>query len=204
VSYNHELIDDMRTVCTPSTKTDNERLYQLLRQGDTSAREQLIVNNMPLVVAIVDTFTKAYPDCENERDDLTSEGFVAITKAVSALQDPAWRFREDNVTGYLGRSIEHHLIDIARRRQRQVKCQSSPVDYSKRSLAGVDSIERVEIEELIQHCCSTGFERSVVDLRRQGHTLQEIADIYGTNRMAISRCLKTVKTRFDARLNDLG
>jgi RNA polymerase sigma factor (sigma-70 family) len=194
VSYNHELIDSMRHACKPSTKQDNERLYGSLLAGNTVAGEELIVNNMPLVVSIIDGYLKKFPELETERDDLTAEGFLALTRAVKALN--LSNTAACNVTGYLGRSVENHLVDLARKRARQVVTQSSDVDYSKRSLAGIDSIERVEVEDLLRHACKTAFDWSLVRLRLEGHTTREIAAQYGISNSTIKRALKLVRDRF--------
>jgi RNA polymerase sigma factor (sigma-70 family) len=193
VSYNHELIDSMRSVCKSSTKEENERLYQLLPNPE--ARSQLIVNNMPLVVSIVDGYLKRFPALENERDDLTSEGFLGLTEAVDALLRASTPVA--NVTGYLGQSIEYHLGHLAARHKRQVPTQQSDVDYSKRSLSTIDSIERVDVEDLLRHSCETAFEWNLIQLRRQGYTDREIANQYGISHSTVVRCLGVIKARFN-------
>ena len=188
MSYNHELMNDVRDVGNANTKEDNERLYRAL----PDSREQLIVGNMPLVVAVVDAYLKRFPSLENERDDLMSEGFLALIESVDALQGKGIT----NVSGYLGQSIGHHLTDLGR--HHKLPTQQLDVDYSKRTLANVDSLERVDVEDLLRHSCRTAFESSIVELRRQRFTLREIGAEYGINPGVVSRALKGVKARFDA------
>ena len=196
MSYNHELIDSMRTVCQPTSKEDNERLYEALLQGDRTAREQLVVNNMPLVVAIVDRRIQSDSSLEYLRDDLTSEGFVALTSAVNGLEKT--RPENSNVTAYLGRAVEHDLTDLLRRNRRSSREQPSDVDYSKRSLASIDSLERVDVEDLLRHSCETAFEWNLIQLRRQGYTDREIASQYGIAHSTVVRRLKAIKRRYDS------
>ena len=83
--YNSELVTDMARLGDPSCTEDNDRLYPFVAAGDAAARTKMIESNMPLVVAKVNAYLVEFPDLAYLRDDLTSAGFVGLTKAVNRM-----------------------------------------------------------------------------------------------------------------------
>src|SRR3990167_3565186 len=84
--YNQELNANLRAACsTPTSTEDNDQLYVRVLAGDDNAREQMTVNNLPLVLSVVDLFIGKRPDCQYLRDDLVAEGFLAVVNAVQRI-----------------------------------------------------------------------------------------------------------------------
>jgi len=64
---------------------ENDALYQRIRSGDTAAVAEMIERNMPLVKSRVTLFLTDYRRFRHLRDDLTGEGFLALTEAVNSF-----------------------------------------------------------------------------------------------------------------------
>ena len=198
MKYNHALVSSMKTFCTPSTEADNERLYLLVREGNADARQEMITNNMPLVIAIVDGYLKVNQDFAYLRDDLTSEGFLRLVQAVSDLADSNRRVRKP--TAYLSRSIRYSIFKNARHSPYQL----ATMDTTKRSLAFCsDSIERVDTQDLIDQCCETDLDRQIIGLRKQGNTFAEIAETVRLAPQTTVNHFNAVQERYDNKIQEL-
>ena len=182
MKYNHELVNDMRQCCQKHTdKQENDRLYLRVLEGDAKAKEQLVVNNMPLVVAIVDCFIEKHPMYDYLRDDLTSEGFVALA---AAAQSPN---RKRDTTSYLSKSIRSSLRKFVGRSgvvsNRSSRLRAKPgqpkvvtnKDVSKFTLGStVEPTSIVDLRDLIASCCLSEFRRNDCEDARGGpHTTRD-------------------------------
>ena len=63
----------------------NWTLFERVAAGDAAAREEMIVGNMPLAVARVESFMRLCPEVAHLRDDLTSAAFTGLVKAVNQM-----------------------------------------------------------------------------------------------------------------------
>ena len=85
--YNDALIADMHRA-TNGEALDAEKnaaLFARVVAGDAAAREEMIVGNMPLAVAKVESFIRCFPEIAHLRDDLTSAAFTGLVKAVNQM-----------------------------------------------------------------------------------------------------------------------
>src|SRR5689334_13872772 len=82
----------------------NDELYPLVAAGDKAAHERMILNNVDLVEWRVDEFVRRVPSAETLRDDLISEGYLALTQAVDDLCNGESQC--SNPTGYLSTAIQ--------------------------------------------------------------------------------------------------
>ena len=84
--YNDALIIDIQ--CDERRNLDAEKnaaLFERVAAGDAAAREEMIVGNMPLAVAKVESFLRCFPGVAHLRDDLTSAAFTGLIKAVNQM-----------------------------------------------------------------------------------------------------------------------
>ena len=62
-------------------------LFGRVVAGDAAARKEMIVGNMPLAVAKVESFIRCFPEVAHLRDDLTSAAFIGLAKAVNQMAE---------------------------------------------------------------------------------------------------------------------
>ena len=80
---------------------EEKRFFQLARQGDRQAREQLILHNMRLVAHIVKKFSNP-----QNQDDLMSIGTIGLIKAIDSF-DPANGVR---FATYAGKCLQNEIL----------------------------------------------------------------------------------------------
>jgi hypothetical protein len=145
---------------------ENAALYPKVASGDATARDEMIVNNMPLVLTIVDGFIARNPTYSYLRDDLYGDGFLGLTEAVRDMA----RFPVKTPTAYLMQAIKHRIYPAAKH---------SPYRLSKKDLsmrtAQHDSVERVDVQDQLDSCCESDYDKNLLRLRVEGRTFAEIA-----------------------------
>jgi RNA polymerase sigma factor (sigma-70 family) len=185
----------MRVFCTKHTKEDNNALYPQVAAGDKEARQAMIRNNMPLVVTIVDDFLTLHPDFGYLRDDFTSAGFLGLSRAIQKMSRAGFHVKK--ITPFMARAIQHDIITEVQRANKHSCCQSSEVDLTRRSLSHrIDSIERIETQELIESVCETDLDKQLLALRHEGYTIREMAIVTGMTRMTVTRAFHAIKKRY--------
>jgi len=210
--YNDLLVSQM------SEPLDEEKNLVLLKRvaaGDAAAREEMIVGNMPLAVAKVESFIRCFPEVDHLRDDLTGAAFVGLVKAVNKMaagKGPRKRapsapvdFIGMWINRELGRLVEdesfvrvpHTSKDRARTDGQELIPPTICNDIPERF--AVPSCQKdLEIRELIEACCTSEAERTFVAMRREGHTLAEIAKALGTPVHTVSNLQRKLKARIRA------
>ena len=214
MQYNHELVNDMCRFCKKHTdRKENDRLYRRLLAGDDQAGEQLVVNNMPLVVAVVDIFITKHRMYEYLRDDLTSEGFLAITSAVCSAGD---KDNIQNITSYLFKSIYRALSTFSdrtgvignrssrlRKRLAQTKITTNK-DVSKCTLSKtVEPTNMVDLRDLVESCCLSESDRTLIRMREEKYTLRQIASELNLPCTNVKRMFWAIRDRFVKKYQDL-
>lgn len=85
----------------PLSAARERECFQLMKQGDVKAREELIAHNLRLVAHIA----KKYYSITNDQDDLISIGTIGLIKAVSGFDCTKGRF-----STFAARCIENELL----------------------------------------------------------------------------------------------
>ena len=186
MSYNNELVSNMRSNCTKQTSEDNKALYTRIKQGDGDAIQQMITNYMPLVLDVVDKFLKSRPSREYLRDDLTSEGFVVLTEKVAqfAVKDI------ENPTGFLASTLRHAIAEAAS----VIGDRPSAIE---RDTFGPNLSEEIDLLDELEAACLTDLDRKLVELRRAGYTFHEIAEAVGKDRKTLRGDFNAIRERFE-------
>ena len=73
----------MKTFLKPLTKSEEEKYLKQIRQGDSKAKEKLILHNMRLVAHA----TKKYCGTGEDAEELISIGTIGLIKAVSTFKN---------------------------------------------------------------------------------------------------------------------
>jgi RNA polymerase sigma factor (sigma-70 family) len=169
----------------PLTQEENDLLCPKVIAGDKDARDALIVGNMSLVITKVNTFIQGHPSAAHLRDDLTSAGFVGLTKAVDELTSEI-----KNPMGYIATSIYNHLgfllesemsIRIPHESKRLSRNTDKPIKeceiYSIQDDSLLSASETdFDMRDLIDTCYESDKEQEFVRLREAGYTLAEISE----------------------------
>ena len=92
----------MKAFLSPLSAEEERRCLERLKQGDSKAKEELILHNMRLVAHVA----KKYQGNEEEVEDLISIGTIGLLKAVSTFD---YRFGNRFAT-YAIRCIENELL----------------------------------------------------------------------------------------------
>ena len=195
--YNHELVENLRATCKKSTREENDRLYKLMIAGDQHAADDLITGNLALAIFKVGVVLKQYPQYSYLQDDLISEGFLGVTKAVNGLlQNKPKQKQNINPTGYIAWSIHNHIINFLRANN----CPVSLIPVGIEILIEDSSYE--DLYALIFTYCNTPLEHQILDLRLLGHKLDDIARIIGKSPATTKRRWKKLQTRIEKKLKN--
>ena len=215
--YNKELNANLRQV-RKSGDNCNADLFRRLVHGE-NVREQMIVDNMPLALSIVDTYLRAFPDAAHLQDDLTAACFLGIVEAVDKLSKRSpnstiLRLPADEservVSRYIGKSIEFRLrnaiydaplIRVPRKRTEKPPTVVSEKDTSKMLMGARETtIECIDLRDLIDACCESDIDRELISLREQGYTQREIAAQLGIGRATEQRIVYAIRARVEKSL----
>ena len=207
--YNSALVADMARIGDPSCTEDNNRLYPLVAAGDAEARQQMIEGNMPLVVAKVNAYLVEHPHLAYLRVDLTSAGFMGLTKAVNKM---ATR-RVKNPTAYIGTAINyefHYLLEtempiqVSHSQRRRAKANGKEIevptvinkmpDHCRLPMA--PQVQEVEARELLRSCCNDNVERRILRLRELGCTYEQVTQRVPYKRSQIGNIVRRIEAAY--------
>ena len=207
----------------PLTREKNDELYQQLHETTGDEQEAIIQTmiegNMALVFGRVSDFIDDFPKFKYLRDDLISECFLALTRAVRALAtfDPS---DTPNPLGFIYRNLYNAIIDFAFSEgtlsvTRFIqwyyrKLHGEPLKLLKvdpllaaNEPVNMDAIHKEDFMETLEELCETDDERKILHWRVEGYTHSEIANKLNVCRLAIQRALKTIHQRYQNSLEDV-
>ena len=201
-------------------REQNERLYPRVMAGDDKAREEMIEGNMPLVIAKVDSYLRRYPQLEHLRDDLHSAGFIGLAQAVNKMTehvDP----QNVNPTGYISVAITHEFVRLAKEEAAHsgIELADAPefdmeltdeapgishgipesvVDTNQSAATGL-----LELRDLLESCCESDEERTLLRMREEGYSDRDIAEAIGLSPWATYTLRKKLEERFNQKNREL-
>lgn len=203
-----------------SDRKRNERLYPRVMAGDEKARQEMIESNMPLVISKVDSYVRRYPQLEHLRDDLHSAGFVGLVRAVNKMaehKEPS----NVNPTGYMSVAITHEFVKLAKKEavhsgieladtpESDLDARSDVPEVSHNIPESVvdtnqsAATELVELRDLIESCCETDEERTLIRMREEGYADRDIAKALSMPHTAAYTLRKELEQRFQKKLREL-
>lgn len=181
----------------PSLTPDEEqKLLDLMEQGDEAARAKLIEHNLRLVAHII----KKYYSGGIEQDDLISIGTIGLIKAVSTFNQN----KGIRLATYAARCIENEILMCFRglKKTSQDVFISDPIDTDKEGNAltlmdviadenniadDIDLKIRIEKLRLYIERALTSRERLIIELRYGLGTGGELTQREVASRLGISR-----------------
>ena len=213
--YDHGLTDK---IAQSSDSERNERLYPRVMAGDEEAREEMIESNMPLVISKVDSYVRRNPQLEHLRDDLHSAGFVGLVLAVNKMADGS---DVSNPTGYISVAITNEFVKLARKEAVHIGVDLVDLPKADMNLTGdvpevshgvpesvVDTNQAatqgvLELRDLLESCCKSDKERTLLRMREEGCSDREIAEALDTSRTSIQALRKELEARFNRKCREL-
>ena len=188
----------------PLSAKEEERLLELSRNGDKSARDKLIEHNLRLVAHIV----KKYYTTGCDQDDLISIGTVGLIKAVSTFNAG----KGIRLATYAARCVENEILMYFRnlKKTSQDVFISDPIDSDSDGNAltfidviadDTDVLEEIDKKMKLTHLKSifsktlTEREKEIIELRyglrgQKELPQREIAKKLGISRSYVSRIEK--------------
>jgi len=181
-----------------SSKEENDRLYPLVAAGDQGAIKQMIESNVPLVINKVESLIRCCPGITYLRDDLVAEGCLGLTKAVNKMAEAGPR-DNPNATGFISYWIHYHVGIVV---DGEAANGASPRTLRQKADDGEEILHKVELnefmfteagsqsetidpmsmpdlEDLIDACCESETDRTIVAMRAEGRKDKEIATALG-------------------------
>ena len=206
----------MKAFLTPLSSEEENECLMRLKNGDLSAKEELILHSMRLVAHVA----KKYQSTEEEMEDLISIGTIGLLKAVSTFDyDFGNRFAT-----YAIRCIENELL-MHFRKSKKTKMEVSlfePIGTDKEGkqihlmevllVDDVDVARQMEIHRdidiLKRHLDQVLTEREAMIIKKRyglfgekEYTQREIADAMGISRSYVSRIEKRALEKLKKLLN---
>ena len=206
----------MKAFLSPLNQEEERDCLERMKNGDSGAKEELILHNMRLVAHVA----KKYQGGEDEIEDLISIGTIGLIKAVSTFD-----FNYENrFATYAIRCIENELL-MHFRKVKKTKLEVSlfePIGTDKEGkqihlmdvllVDDVDVVRQMEInrdvERLTKHLNEVLTKREVYIIKRRyglfGEkelTQREIAKSLGISRSYVSRIEKRALEKLKSLLN---
>ena len=187
----------------PLSQKQEKDALERMKNGDASARDELIEHNLRLVAHIV----KKYHSEAKDQDDLISIGTVGLIKAIGTFKTD----KGINLSTYAARCIENEILMFFRGQKKNVEVYiDDPIDTDKdgntiRLLDVIcseedtfENISRMMENEKLRKCVSEGLngrERRIVVMRyglsnRRPLTQREVAGLLNISRSYVSRIEK--------------
>lgn len=199
-------VNGAKTLPPPLSSREEANCLAEASRGSASAREELIVHNLRLVVYIAKKFENTNIGIE----DLVSIGTIGLIKAVNTFKTD----KNIKLATYASRCIENEILMYLRKTGAQ-KCEVSldeplNIDWDGNELllsdilavegdsVGCDLESEDEKRQLLQGVAGLGDrERLIIKLRfgldrEREHTQKEVADMLGISQSYISRLEKKI------------
>ena len=210
-------INGPQTLPLPLKKQEEAEVLERLSAGDETAREELIVHNLRLVVYIAKKFENAGVDIE----DLVSIGTIGLIKAVHTFCPQ----RNIKLATYASRCIENEILMVLRKNSgaKTEVSMDEPLnmdwDGNELLLSDVlgsdpDVVNRAIEEEDEKNCLLRTIdaledrEKLILYMRfgvggNREHTQKEIADLLGISQSYISRLEKRTIRRLKEEMAEM-
>lgn len=183
-AFNHPFVTDYKEV---DYEKEAVELAEQIRLGNEDARERMILGYIKLVIHKVGSWLAVFPTLAYLSDDMVSEGFLAVTKAVNKIAEGDLP-EKNNPTGYISVAIHNGLSNFVMgeaiiRVPRGIELDQR-ASVSAHVLVGLESEiaastahERMfEVRDTLNSICETEYDAAIIELRSHGCTDAEIAE----------------------------
>jgi hypothetical protein len=208
--YRHPLF---KLSLMPGAEENVPALLVRLRAGETQARNDAILGYVNLSMSIVGRYI-AVMRSDRLANDMVSAAMEGIVTAVDKVVNG--EMTHENLTGYVTACV-HRFISaelerrqvvrvphqtISKRRQAGLEPPPKPVRVDMSDPAVLRKVARsgeeldFEIREILDRVLQNDLEKSIIELRQQGMTDQQVADELDLSKTAVFVIRKGIETRF--------
>jgi RNA polymerase sigma factor (sigma-70 family) len=182
------------------SKENMDVLAEQLRLGCEKTRTRMIEGYMPLVHSKVNKWLKLYPGLAYVADDMISEGYFAIVRAIESIQ-VGERPDSSNVTAYVSAAIVHgigefldnnHTIRVPRSSNKDIPTME-PIFETGSFHAYHDEIE---LQDLLETACRTNEDKAIVNLLSRGYTEREVGNRLDIAQSTVNILRREIYDRF--------
>jgi len=128
-------------------KEDQVKLYEDMRSGDISSRNEIINSCLPLVYNIANKFH--FNNKHIDLEDFIQQGNLALIKAVDN-----WDINKSSITTIATRYVTNYLIDMIKDSKYNVKTR---YDITKHAVGHMNKIKRVDSNDISEISKLTGL-----------------------------------------------
>lgn len=174
MTNNEQKLEDFEELAT---------LAPLVRQGDTVAYKRMIEGYMPLVHSRVNVYLQLFPNIFYLRDDMISEGYLSLVRAVSYIAESDVP-KKDNPTSYIlttiikgiGNYIQSEgTVKIPKHIEDKASVLPPVFNNLNENISNEKHKNLIEIRDILEHACQSDLDREIVRLREARYTDHEIA-----------------------------
>lgn len=185
----------------------NEELFQRLSAGDASARDEIILQNQPLIMFIIKRKNQYISDSAYDTDDLFSIGTVGLLKAVDSFDEAKGQqfstyaakciinelyMTQRKMARHRTISLDNHInsedgkawVEIMADRCDPMEKRVSDRDVLKQAVREIEKLEPREREIMAMHINGLGTLRQT-----------DIAKHFGITQSYCSRIIKSVQRK---------
>lgn len=160
-------------------------LVERLKAGDSSVISDIIKGHLALLLKIAGQYSAVVID----NGDFVSVGLLGMLEGCLS-----GKLQDSNITTFLA-CRAHAAIGNHVRANRLIKGGKKVVPLDHSDLLAEDR-PLLEIEELLAMIIKTPLEQQIVDLRKQGYTVREIAARLGCSKSFVDNQLSLLHRRF--------
>lgn len=179
-------------------KVSLENILARLRQGDVAATEQVFLTFEPYLRVLVRRHISADLQAKFDSVDVVQSIWGDLVKGFRAAQ---WQFADANrLRAFLIKATLNRFIDRVRK-NRQALEHEQPLAPQAHSSPQPGPVAQVQAEDLWQQLLALCPEqhRELLTLKRQGHSLADIAARTGLHEGSVRRILYDLSRRFAMR-----
>lgn len=165
--------------------------------------------HIPIVHNVVRAYLRRHPNLGYLKDDLISAGYVRLVEAVNDAETSS----PDNFEGYLAGSVGYAVkahaaenvnsVNVSSRTRHRRRVNGDEIEECTVNRVPLESLsasdegtEQVDLLDAIFAACSDDFERRIVELRMENHTLAEIGKKLECHDSTVSYRLKKIYARY--------
>lgn len=180
-------------------KSSDNRLIELVREGDEDAFDTLAGRYLPVIRAKAASFGGA----KTEFDDFIQEGFLAFLHAVKSFdKDAGASFKT-----YAGICIERRFLSVYKSEKRQKNIPADRIvplydgNLSQTAESGVspeqDLIDKEAYHQMMERIkrLLTPFEQKVLSFYLSGLTYAQTADVLHTTAKSVDNALQRIRKK---------
>jgi RNA polymerase sigma-70 factor (ECF subfamily) len=172
-----------------------DELLQRLCDGDTAAAERVFLEYEPYLRKAVRRQLPAQLRSKFDSVDILQSVWVSLLRG---FRESGWRFTDaDQLRGFLFVATRNRVIDRVRMHRKAVAREESLGNFDEQhpltspQPRPSEVVQASDLWERLLACCPPEHHR-ILSLRRQGHTLAEIAAQTGLHPDSIRRILRSL------------